>query len=551
MQMELRDYQQLAIQHISRRIEDGCSRLYVTLPTGTGKSMILTAIAAQEQEVSRVLVLVHLQEIALQLVQTLRQVGLEVGLLMQGRRELTAPTVVATVQSLTPANTEALFESSRTPIARVLIDEAHHAVEGSAYERIIASIEAVDEELQVVTIGFTATPYRNDKRSMLALLPTCAFARDIPDMVRAGWLAPLTWKPLRVNVHLARVATTGQSGEIDYVEEELARELLHNAITEDIVQQVVSMIGQRPTLAFAVTVEHATQLAEAFRHLGLKAAAVSGQTSRREREHIFSDWRNSMIQIVCNCTLLTEGFDFPSISALIIVRPTLSPLLYVQMLGRGTRLAEGKQDCLVIDVMGNQPDTSSQVVLPHVIGVSKAETGNGEEAERSRTTDPILKALLGADTETGLSLLDPIGQSHYRWVAYRHGYFARITKDIAAIIERDPEGSGLYRSRLYTKKYEQDGQKSEHHWITKEYLPLRQQVALVHDHTKAIARESFSNKDAPWLAHPATPKQIAQLRWLHPKLARQAIAKGWNKRTASDVITYYSLKDTLIHPPEV
>jgi ATP-dependent helicase IRC3 len=223
----------------------------------------------------------------------------------------------------------------------------------------------------------------------------------------------------------------------------------------------------------------------------------------------------------------------------------------VQMLGRGTRRAEGKQDCLVIDVMGNQPDTSNQVVLPHVIGVSKAESRNGEEAERSRTTDPILKALLGADTESGLSLLDPIGQSHYRWVAYRHGYFARVTRDMTAIIERDPEGSGLYRSRLYTSEYEQHGQEAEHSWIAKEYLPLRQQVALVHEHTKAIASEAFSGRDAAWLDQPATPKQIARLRWLHPKLARQATLKGWDKRTASDVITYCSLKETLTHPPEM
>ena len=139
-----------------------------------------------------------------------------------------------------------------------------------------------------------------------------------------------------------------------------------------------------------------------------------------------------------------------------------------------SRRAEGKQDCLVIDVMGNQPSTTSQVVLPHVVGVSKAESGNEEEAERSRTTDRILKALLGADIESGLSLLDPIGQSHYRWVAYRHGYFARVTRDITAIIERDPEGSGLYRSRLYTREYEQDGQESEFRWIAQEFLPLSQ-----------------------------------------------------------------------------
>jgi len=549
--MILRDYQHLARDHTTRRIEDGQTRLYVHLPTGTGKGVILAALAAQEQEVGRVLVLVHQQEIALQLVETLQQAGVEAGLLMEERRELTVPTVVATVQSLTSANMQATIEASETPIATILIDEAHHAVEGSAYERIIASIEAVDEDLQVVTIGFTATPYRSDKRSMLSLLSTCAFARDIPDMVHAGWLAPLTWKPLRVNVDLARVATTSQSGEIDYVEDGLARELLRKALTEEIVQQVASVIEQRPTLVFGVTVEHAEDLAQAFRQCGLRTAAVSGLTSRRERERIFADWREGLIQVVCNCALLTEGFNFPSIAALVIARPTLSSLLYIQMLGRGTRRAEGKQDCLVIDVMGNQPDASSQVVLPHIIGVSKAEAGSGEEAERSRTTDPILKALLGAETESGLSLLDPIGQSPYRWVAYRYGYFARVTKDIAAILERDPEGSGLYRSRLYSREDEQEGQESEPGWIAKEYLPLRQQVALVYEQTEAIASEAFSSKEAAWLDEPSTPRQLARLQLLHPKLARQAIIKGWNKRTASDVITFFELKKTLTHPPEM
>lgn len=239
--MILRDYQQLAIDHMTRRIEDGQSRLYIQMPTGVGKGVILAATAAQELEAGRVLVLVHLQEIALQLVEALRQAEVEAGLLMQGRRELATPAVIATVQSLTPANLQALIEASEDPIATVLIDEAHHVVPGSAYERIVTTIEAIEEELQVVTIGFTATPYRSDKRSMLSLLPTCAFARDIPDMVRAGWLAPLTWKPLHVNIDLAKVATSRRSGEIDYVEEELADELLHTVITEEIARQVAFM----------------------------------------------------------------------------------------------------------------------------------------------------------------------------------------------------------------------------------------------------------------------------------------------------------------------
>ncbi len=546
--MILRDYQRLAIEHTTRRMEDGETRLYIHLPTGVGKGVILAALAAQELEAGRVLVLIHLQEVALKLLETLHQAGVDAGLLMQGRRVLAAPAVVAMVQSLTPANLQALLEASEEPIATILIDEAHHAVPGSAYERIITSVEAIDEELPVVTIGFTATPYRSDTRSMLSLLPTCAYEREIPDMARAGWLAPLTWKPLHVNIDLARVATTRRAGERDYVEEALMNELLHSAITEEIARQVTSMIGQRPTLVFAITVEHAAQLAEAFRQCGLKAAFVSATTGRREREHLFESWRTGHIQVMCNCALLTEGFDFPEIAALVIARPTLSPSFYIQMLGRGTRRAEGKQDCLLIDVMGNQPDTSSQVVLPHVVGISKAETRTAEETERARTTDPILKAILGADVESGLSLLDPIGQSHYRWVAYRHGYFARVTREITAIVERDPEGSGLYRSRLYRRGDEQGGQKEESCWIAQEYLPLRQQVALVHESTREIAYATFSNKEAPWLDEPATDKQLATLRRLFPKFAQQAVANRWTKRMASDAITFCLLRKTLRNP---
>src|SRR5260221_2622938 len=259
--VKLRDYQQLAVQHILRRIKDGCSRLYATLPTGTGKGVILASLAVQRRCVGRILVLIHRQDIALQLVKVLRQAELEVGLLMQGYRELSAPVVVATTQSVTPTMLRSLIEANEEPLSTILIDEAHHAIAGSAYERIISDIEAATGPLPVITIGFTATPYRSDKQSMLSLLPTCAFARDIPDMVRNGWLAPLRWEQVRVDIDLDEVLTTRQYGELDYAEEDLARELVRSAITNAIAQQVVPKIGQRPTLVFGVKVEHAEQLA--------------------------------------------------------------------------------------------------------------------------------------------------------------------------------------------------------------------------------------------------------------------------------------------------
>lgn len=175
---------------------------------------------------------------------------------MQGHRELSVPVVVATTQSVTPANLRALLEASEEPLATILIDEAHHAIAGSAYERIITEVEtAATATSPVITVGYTATPYRSDKQSMLSLLPTCAFARDIPDMVRDGWLAPLTWEPVQIDIDLDEMKTTRQWGEPDYAEEELAHKLVNTSITNAIVQQIAPKIGQRPTLVVTQSIK--------------------------------------------------------------------------------------------------------------------------------------------------------------------------------------------------------------------------------------------------------------------------------------------------------
>lgn len=418
MVTDLRPYQLDALYHLRRRLEVGWRLLYIELPTGTGKSTIAAALAAQRQAYGRTLVLVHRQDLALQLAETLRQENLDVGLLMQGSRTLNTPIVVATIQSLTPEATRDLLVPNSTPILTVLIDEAHHAVPGSSYERVLTTIEHAADTQSVAIVGFTATPYRSDERSMLDLLPTCAFARTIPKMVQEDWLAPLTWKPVQVDLDLTQVTTTQQSGELDYAESTLARHLLRETITAQIVEHVTSLIGQRPTLVFAANVQHAEHLGAAFGVRGYSTALVSGRTSRKQRDEIFANWRSGVIQVVCNCALLTEGFDFPRLAALVIARPTLSPGLYMQMLGRGMRRAEGKTDCLVIDVMGNRPDPHRQVVLPNVVGIEEAP---GDERRPVRRTDSVLQSILGNQGETGLALLDPLGRSEYRWTAYSTG----------------------------------------------------------------------------------------------------------------------------------
>ena len=142
MVIHLRPYQRLALDHLRRCLEAGAWRQYLDLPTGTGKSRIAPAFAAQRlgQTQGRVLALVHRQDLALQLAETLRREELEVGLVMEGSRALHTPVVVATIQSLTPEATRDLLAAHSAPILTVLIDEAHHAVPGSVYERVLAIV---------------------------------------------------------------------------------------------------------------------------------------------------------------------------------------------------------------------------------------------------------------------------------------------------------------------------------------------------------------------------------------------------------------------------
>ncbi len=547
---DLRDYQQLAVNLTLERLRTGAHRLYIMLPTGTGKSIILATLAAHAIETGRALVLVHLQDIALQLARTFHHIGIEVGLLMEEHRQIDQRIVIATPHSCVQALSD-VITAHNIPLQMVFIDEAHHATAGSAYHNILTALETHYGNEQISTIGFTATPYRSDDKSMHVLLPIFSFARTIPEMIEQGWLAPLTWVPLALDLDLASVSITTQQGNADYANKELQRHLVHDALTTEIVQKAIPLIEQRATLLFALSVAHAQQFATQFARSGIAAEVVSGRTSQKERQRIYADWRAGRLQVVCNCTLLTEGFDFPEIAALIIARPTRSLPFYLQMLGRGTRTAPGKQDCLVIDLVGNQPEISQQILLPHIIDTHPTEatiaaaTNPARPRHTATPSQALLKKLHEAEGQAGPSMLDPIAQSRYAWATIGQGYFCQLTIEATIIVERDPAGSGLYRSRLMTKE---KGQKPTHHWIEQAYLPLQQQIACVHEATAASYKEGFAGKDAPWRKRPASTAQLAYLANSSFTLATQARNERWDRGQVSDALKRVKLTPTFLRP---
>jgi len=517
----LRDYQRQAVACTLSRIKRGRRRVYIELPTGSGKSVVLASIAQAMRAGGRVLAVAHRRELIDQLAGTMTYVLGDVpGVVMAGRDEIDAGVIVGSIQTLQGRRLARVLAADREPITLLLIDEAHHATARNAYATLIAHVEAAYPGVAVV--GCTATPYRMDKHRMQDVLPTCAFARTLPDMQREGWLCPLDWRPIALDgFDLADLPTTMLGGEEDYAPHELAEELNQEDHVRAVVDATAALIGNRQTLVFGVNVAHAQALAEEYRARGIGAATIWGEMPAKERAATLAAWRAGTIQAVTNCAVLTEGFDFPAISALVMARPTMSPGLYAQMLGRGTRTHAGKADCLVLDVAGNADVSRTRAItLPVLLG---EDAGDVEEPKRGpRVKGPAAGRL------SVRWITDPVNQSVCAWALDEQtgNYVTTLTEDTYAVLIAEPDGSGLFFPVVITKRQGVEP-------VTDEPCVFRDAVYQVNAMAIKSGLHVFADKNAPWRSRPASPAQIAALGRFSPKAAAAAEREEWDRGTVS------------------
>lgn len=339
----LRPYQRDAIASVERELADKRATLLV-LPTGTGKTVVFAELSRREvAHDGRVLVLAHRTELLEQAANKLRDVGvraaLEQGQLRADPRVV--PIVVASVQTLRGARLE------RYPVdafSLVVVDEAHHTA-ATSYRAIL------DRFAGAKVLGVTATPDRGDGRALGKIFESVAYSYDMRTAIREKYLAPLAAKRIEVeNLDLREVKT--HHGDFD--QGQLSELLNDERNLRGVVDPLVREAGDRRTLVFGVDVAHARALAEVLNSMRPGCAmALDGTAKREERAAVLALFRRGAFQYLCNCALFTEGFDEPSIGCVAMARPTQSRALYTQMLGRGTRLAPGKADCLVLDFVGN------------------------------------------------------------------------------------------------------------------------------------------------------------------------------------------------------
>jgi len=341
----LRPYQLAAIAAVRAQFEAGCRSTLLVLPTGTGKTVVFAEDARQLVRAGgRVLVLAHREELLEQAQSKLQDAGVRADLEQAKRRaSSSSPVVVASIATL---QRQRLTAWPRDWFRRIVVDEAHHAAAAS-YRAII------DHFTTAQVLGVTATPARGDGKALKEVFESVAYRYELRDAIRDEWLVPLRAKRVVVEgINLSNVRT--HHGDLD--QRELSEILSAERVLHETVGPLLEQAGSRPTIVFAVDVAHAHALAGIInRYRPGAALAVDGGAKRDERKAALQAFRRGEIQFLCNCALYTEGFDEPSIACVAICRPTKSWGLYVQMLGRGTRLSPetGKRDCLILDFVGN------------------------------------------------------------------------------------------------------------------------------------------------------------------------------------------------------
>lgn len=350
----LREYQSRAIEQLYAWLEDGNEgNPCIVMPTGSGKSHVIAALcknALQQWPETTVLMLTHVKELIEQNAQKLREhwPGAPMGIYSAsvGKRQLGEPITFAGIQSV--RKKAALLGH----VDLVIIDECHlvsHKDSGG-YRALLAALKLINPNLRV--IGFTATPYRlghgmiTDKPAIFdALIEPVS----IEELIFKGYLSNLRSKMTRAKLDTAAVRKRG--GE--FIESELQAAVDTDDQNQLVVDEVISLAGDRKSwLFFCAGVQHAQHIAEALRARGISAECVTGETSKPERARMMSEFKAGRLRALTNANVLTTGIDVPGIDLIAMLRPTMSASLYVQMAGRGMRVADGKTDCLVLDFAG-------------------------------------------------------------------------------------------------------------------------------------------------------------------------------------------------------
>ena len=352
--LTLRPYQAEAVEAVYAHLRDRDDNPVVVIPTAGGKTPVMATICrdAVTKWNGRVLILAHVKELLEQTAGTLRRVApdLDMGVYSAGlgSRDTRQNVILAGIQSVFRRS----CELGRFDL--VLADEGHLIpLDGEGmWRQFLADARVVNPHIRVV--GLTATPYRL-KGGMIAqadhFLNHVCYEAGVRELIVQGYLCPLKSRAGRSKANLDRLHVRG--GEFVAAEVEAAMD--QYALVQSACEEIVELTRERRSvLIFASSVQHGQHVARTIKRVsGQECGFVCGETPGLEREGTLHRFKSGELKYLANVNVLTTGFDAPNIDCVVLLRPTNSPGLYYQMVGRGFRLHPDKTDCLVLDYGGN------------------------------------------------------------------------------------------------------------------------------------------------------------------------------------------------------
>ena len=341
--LPLRQYQAQAIEAITAAHARGITRPLVVLPTGGGKTVVFSHLVSRRP--GRSLILAHRDELINQAAAKLADVSgsLDIGIVKASRDDAGSRAVVASVQTLArPGRVERLGEFST-----IIVDEAHHAV-ARIYLDVLDRLGSMADN-GPLTCGFTATAGRSDKIGLGAVWQEIAYQRGIIQMIAEGYLCDVRAMQIGGDFNIGNA----QIKAGDYTDSSLAAELERSDALNAAADAYVRYAKDRPGVAFTPTIATAHALAEALTRKGVRSEAVDGTMPMEQRRAILARLHRGETRVVPNAQVLTEGWDEPAVSCALMLRPTKSAPLFVQMAGRVLRPFVGKEDALILDMCGS------------------------------------------------------------------------------------------------------------------------------------------------------------------------------------------------------
>lgn len=337
MTFGLRPYQEKAVADIREAFANKKKRVLLVSPTGSGKTRIFAFIThGAMKKNNSTLILVHRQELLDQTSKSFTELGIRHGLIAPKHSMTDDLIQIASIQTLVRR-----LDKIRPPNF-IIGDESHHMVSA-------INLKVLNAFPETKVLGVTATPSRLDNRGLGEVFDHMVLGPSPAELIRDKWLSPYVVYGPPSNLDLSGVHKRG--GDLD--KHEVADAIDRSSIMGDAVSHYLRLLSGQQAIAFCPSIKHSMDIAAQFRASGIPAEHIDGGTDKNVRKNIIQAFSSGQIKVLASVDLIGEGFDVPAVAGVILLRPTTSTALHLQMIGRALRTAEGKEKAIIVDHVGN------------------------------------------------------------------------------------------------------------------------------------------------------------------------------------------------------